>query len=98
MPWAGSDRRSTARIASLRSMSVARSSGVDLPDDLLSAIDESLAASRNRSSMLQDIEAGRQTEIAAFNGEAVRRAEALDIDAPVNRIMLALVQALEKKT
>lgn len=83
-----------ARIAA-ECADLARASGVDLPEDVLPLVDQSLAASRNRSSMLQDIEAGRATEIAAFNGEAVRRADELGMDVPVNQAMVSLIAALE---
>ncbi|EAQ99059.1 ketopantoate reductase family protein [Congregibacter litoralis] len=45
----------------------------------------------NRSSMLQDVIAGRPTEIAYLNGELLRRAEPLGLELPINH---ALVNAL----
>jgi 2-dehydropantoate 2-reductase len=45
----------------------------------------------NRSSMLQDIEAGRTTEIAYLNGFVVREARRLGISAPVNAQLLDAV-------
>jgi 2-dehydropantoate 2-reductase len=50
-----------------------------------------------RPSMLQDIEAGRRTEIDSINGGVVREAEALGVPVPVNRVMVSLVKALEGK-
>jgi len=52
------------------------------------------ATSGNRSSMLQDVLAGRPTEIDAINGEIVRMAERLGRDAPWNRAVTALVKAI----
>jgi len=46
---------------------------------------------RNRSSMLQDILAGRQTEIEYINGAVARLG-----DAPVNQALCDLVRALER--
>ncbi len=46
----------------------------------------------HRSSMLQDIEAGRPTEIDAICGEVVRRGEARGIDVSCNRMLLALLR------
>lgn len=54
------------------------------------------ATAENRSSMLQDLERGRRTEIEAINGAIVRRAEAMGGSAPVNRLLTLLVQAAEE--
>ncbi len=55
-----------------------------------------LASSRDgRPSMLQDVEAGRRTEIDTLNGAIVRHADELGIDVPVNRAMVALVRGWE---
>ena len=48
----------------------------------------------NRSSMLQDMEAARPTEVDMINGAVVREAEKLGLDAPVNRTLTRLVKAL----
>ncbi|MBI5503205.1 MAG: 2-dehydropantoate 2-reductase [Deltaproteobacteria bacterium] len=47
----------------------------------------------HRSSMLQDLERGRPTEIDAICGEVVRRGDAHGIDVSANRVLLALVSA-----
>jgi 2-dehydropantoate 2-reductase len=48
----------------------------------------------NRSSMLQDVDSGRPTEIDAITGAVVTEAERLHVPVPVNRILLALMHAL----
>lgn len=48
-----------------------------------------------RSSMADDLAAGRKTEIAYLNGELVRLAERLQRDAPVNRAIVELVGKAE---
>lgn len=49
-----------------------------------------------RPSMLQDVEAGRRTEIETLNGAIVSHGDALGIDVPVNRAMVALVRGWER--
>jgi 2-dehydropantoate 2-reductase len=49
-----------------------------------------------KSSMLQDVESQRKTEIEVVNGAVVREADRLDIDVPVNRVMLNLIGGLER--
>jgi 2-dehydropantoate 2-reductase len=48
-----------------------------------------------RSSMADDLAAGRRTEIDYLNGELVRLAERLQRDAPVNRAIVELVRKAE---
>jgi 2-dehydropantoate 2-reductase len=50
---------------------------------------------QNRSSMLQDIEAGRRTEIDYITGYLLDRAQALGIEAPANLELYQTVKALE---
>jgi 2-dehydropantoate 2-reductase len=48
-----------------------------------------------RSSMADDLAAGRKTEVEFLNGELVRLAERLQRDAPVNRAIVELVHKAE---
>ncbi len=48
----------------------------------------------NRSSMLQDVERGRPTEIEALNGAVVREGLALGIPTPVNALLLERIRRL----
>ena len=50
----------------------------------------------NRSSMLQDIERGKRTEIDFINGAFVRKGEEAGVDVSHNRIMWKLVKGVEK--
>lgn len=52
------------------------------------------STSANRSSMLQDVLAGRETEIGALNGAISRMAEAMGAQAPWNSAVTALVKAI----
>lgn len=51
--------------------------------------------SKARSSMADDLAAGRRTEVEYLNGELVRLAERLQRDAPVNRAIAGLVHKAE---
>lgn len=48
-----------------------------------------------RSSMADDLAAGRKTEVDYINGELVRLAERLGTDAPVNRKVVELIRKAE---
>ena len=48
-----------------------------------------------RSSMSDDLRSGRMTEIDQLNGEVVRLARTMGLDAPVNRRIVELVRAAE---
>jgi 2-dehydropantoate 2-reductase len=48
-----------------------------------------------RSSMWEDLEAGRKTEIDYLNGEVIALAESLDSQAPVNQSLIELIRDAE---
>jgi len=54
------------------------------------------ATAKNRSSALQDLEAGRVTEVSAINGALAERARAGGGEAPVNACLALLVRGLER--
>ncbi|MFB6280633.1 MAG: ketopantoate reductase family protein [Haloferacaceae archaeon] len=78
---------------------VARSRGIDLPDErAVAAVREvARATADNRSSMARDLAAGRRTEVDAINGYAVEAAPDPG-SVPVNRTLAALVRARESAT
>lgn len=53
------------------------------------------ATAKNRSSMLQDLLAGRATEIDALNAQAAARGQALGIPTPVNVLLTRLIRSLD---
>jgi len=76
---------------------VARAHGVSLSPDPSSMLPQVLASTKkNRSSMLQDIEAGKRTEIRQLNGWIDSLARKLGVDAPYNRMLTELVLGLEQ--
>jgi 2-dehydropantoate 2-reductase len=72
--------------------------GMSMPEDGWQLIiDVCRQTSRNISSMLSDIRAGRATEIDAINGGVARLAAKHGLQAPLNLAMTELVQALHPK-
>jgi 2-dehydropantoate 2-reductase len=49
-----------------------------------------------KTSMLQDVEAGRKTEVEAFAGTMMALARPAGLDVPVNRTLYRLIRALER--
>lgn len=76
---------------------VARALGVRLPFDDPAAHAESVARVTygNRNSMLQDVAAGRRTEIDAINGAIARLGAEHGVSTPLNATVADLIRALE---
>jgi 2-dehydropantoate 2-reductase len=51
---------------------------------------------QGKTSMLQDIEAGRKTEVEIFGGKVVELGKAHGIPTPVNETVLRIIQVLER--
>ena len=79
-------------------IAVAEASGVRIAyDDPLAAVyDVAGRTGANRSSMLQDFDKGRETEIDFMNGAIVREAAAKGLDVPVNLTITRLIKMLER--
>ncbi|MCM0611647.1 2-dehydropantoate 2-reductase [Marinobacter sediminum] len=71
---------------------------MSLPDWLFTRVASKMLAIDPiaRSSMWEDLEAGRPTEVNWINGEVVRLAESMDKQAPVNRKLTKLVHECER--
>jgi len=46
--------------------------------------------------MLRDLERRGRTEIESLNGKIVELAESVGLDAPINRMLVALIRARER--
>ena len=77
---------------------VATASGVRIDEEEAVRQWRAMAAltGANRSSMLQDVEAGRPTEIDAISGAVAREGERRGVAAPLNQAMTLLVSALAR--
>jgi len=76
---------------------VARASGVTVPGDPEARVQQVCqATAANRSSMLQDVLAGRPTEIDALNGQVAARGAALGVPVPVNYLLTCLIHDLSQ--
>ena len=88
--------RELARRACHEAVKVAGAAGVKLPDTdpwkrVARVIEET---ADNRSSMLQNLERGRRTEVEAINGAVVKLGEVHGVPTPVNRTLWRLVEGL----
>lgn len=77
---------------------LANAQDVDLQENDLQAWFSALdgLSPEGKTSMLQDIEAGRKTEVEIFAGEAVKMGTALGIPTPVNATVLRIIQVIEE--
>jgi len=86
-----------ARALAAEAAQVARAEGVE-PGDAWEAVEAAATATAaNRNSMLQDLDAGRPTEIDAISGAIVRRARTHGIAVPLTETVLRLVRARERR-
>jgi len=88
--------RELCRAAVEEAMRVARAKGFVMPEDMVErvlAIAQATAV--NRSSMGQDVDHRKRTEIDAINGAIVALGEQLHLPTPVNQTLVRLVKILE---
>ena len=74
---------------------VGAAEGVKLDLSLLQIMEQALPKYQNRTSMLQDIQHGRKTEIEFLNGKIVELGKKHNIPTPVNECLTQLVQFKE---
>ena len=76
---------------------VARRKGIHLEENPIEKVRNAIKATReNRSSMGQDFDHRRKTEIDTINGAVVKEAQPLGIPVPFNQAVTDLVKAIEK--
>lgn len=88
--------RNLCRAAVEEAMAVARALQIDIaPDAVQRVFKVAEATAANRSSMGQDVDHRRPTEISTINGFIVDQARQLGLDAPVNETLTALIETLQ---
>jgi 2-dehydropantoate 2-reductase len=88
--------RQLSRRAVEEGMNIARELKIAVGEDAVANVYEvAEATAANRSSMGQDVDNQRPTEIGTINGFIVREAKRLGLEAPVNETLTALVETLQ---
>ena len=79
-------------------IALARVQGVGLDESHIDVVFATIDRLRGdgKTSMLQDIDAGRKTEVEAFAGVVVEKSRELGLDAPINRALLLAIRAMEE--
>jgi 2-dehydropantoate 2-reductase len=85
-----------AEMACLEGEKVAKACGIELGDETMFERTKLVLrrTSENKSSMLQDVERRKRTEIDEISGEIVRWADASGVETPVNRTLWLLVRSI----
>jgi 2-dehydropantoate 2-reductase len=87
-PLADDLARETARVATAAGVPMTEENGVSAWRDVATRLGATI------TSMRQDIEAGRPTEIEAINGAVAREGRRLGVDTPVNEAITLLMNAV----
>ncbi|UCE73703.1 MAG: 2-dehydropantoate 2-reductase [Methanomassiliicoccales archaeon] len=82
----------------LEGVTVAQRAGVDLQgmDVIKKTKNVAKLTAENKSSMLQDIQSKRRTEIDSINGAIVESGKKYDVDTPINSTLVALIKGIEE--
>lgn len=95
-----SKEASAIRIEAMEEVrAVAKAKGIDITQEQLDDQYETIKRipPQNKPSTLQDIEAGKKTEIEMFAGEMVRMGKELNVPTPLCRLFLNGIKVLEQK-
>ena len=83
----------------LEVITLAKAVGVNLSETDISDWNKVLFSlePHGKTSMLQDIEAGRKTEVEIFGGKVVSLGQRYDLATPVNQTLLQIINVMERK-
>jgi 2-dehydropantoate 2-reductase len=76
--------------------SVARASGIELGGMRRVILETAVATADNRSSMLQDLDARRPTEVEAIHGAVLAAGTEVGVATPVTQVIAALIRTKER--
>jgi 2-dehydropantoate 2-reductase len=78
---------------------LAQKAGINLGQEDIRSFDPVLArlSPQGKTSMLQDVEAGRKTEVEMFAGRVIALGKKYDIPVPVNNMLYEQIKAMESK-
>jgi 2-dehydropantoate 2-reductase len=93
------EARAVMTAAMAEVVAISRVMGTGLEEADIAAWDQTLLrlGPENKTSMLQDVEAGRSTEVDAFAGEVIRLGTKAGIPVPVNQTLHDLLRAMERR-
>jgi 2-dehydropantoate 2-reductase len=77
------------------SAAVATALGITFPVSLERRLEAGIAVGEHKTSMLQDLEAGKRLEIDCMTGAVIELADCLGIPAPHTRAVYACVKLLD---
>jgi 2-dehydropantoate 2-reductase len=87
--------RAIVRAMMVEAKTLAEKTGVRFPIDVDKRIEGALEVGAHKTSMLQDLEAGKSLEIEAMLGAVVEIGDLVDVPTPTCRLILSLVRQLE---
>ncbi|MDD5866747.1 MAG: 2-dehydropantoate 2-reductase [Lachnospiraceae bacterium] len=76
---------------------IAEAKGISISSVLTGPVNSRVAEKSAAYSTLQDLRAGRQTEVDVFSGEIIRMGRELGIATPYNEVVYDFIKALEEK-
>lgn len=92
------ETKELVRMAVEEAATVAKVKGIPVTEDIASHVyDVAERTGQNKSSMLQDVIAGRRTEIESINGMVVSEGKRLGVPVPVNEVLTGLIKTLERR-
>ena len=98
--WHSNEHANYVREAAMNEvLEIAQKLGIDLSiNDILDQREVLKKINPNaRTSLLQDIEAGRKTEVEMFSGTIMNLGSKLGISTPVNNLFYHMIKTLEDK-
>lgn len=94
---ANNETLSIVREAMAETIAIANAEGIEMnEEDIQKHIQITLKMGAVKTSMWQDVDQGKKTEVDYMTGFVARKAETLGMEAPVNRMLTSLLHAIER--